>query len=146
MRIISRTKKDTLSLAAKLAEKLVSQKARKNALIIALKGTLGAGKTTFVQGFIKSILPRAKVKSPTFLLMRHYPRRGKDVYHLDCYRLKGPKDLATLEIREILSNPNNIVLIEWPGRITKILPKKKVLVSMSHGKKEGERIINISSF
>lgn len=146
MQITSKTAKNTWFLAAKLAGELVSQKSRKQALVVTLKGNLGAGKTTFAQGFIKSLLPKARVKSPTFLLMKHYPYKGRDIYHLDCYRVKSPKDLAALEIKKILSNPNNIVLIEWSERITRILPKKKISITMSHGKEEGDRIINISGF
>lgn len=144
MQVVSKNIKDTRVLASRLAKKLSSQKAKKYAQVVALKGDLGAGKTTFVQGFIKSILPRAKVKSPTFLLIKHYSRRGKDIYHIDCYRVRGPGDLKSLEIKEMLANPKNIVLIEWAERIQKILPKKKISVSMSHGGQEGERIINIT--
>ncbi|MEK7194828.1 MAG: tRNA (adenosine(37)-N6)-threonylcarbamoyltransferase complex ATPase subunit type 1 TsaE [Patescibacteria group bacterium] len=143
MRIVTKSTKETRALASKMAREILSAKNISHATVIALKGNLGAGKTTFVQGFIKVLLPKARVKSPTFLLIKHYPRRGKDVYHIDCYRVKGPSDLKSLEIKEVLANPKNIVLIEWPERIQKILPKNKIIVSMRH-KNENERLINVS--
>jgi len=111
--------------------------------VFALKGNLGAGKTTFVQGFFRGLgLKRAA--SPTFIIMRRYSlKRGifKNVYHMDAYRLKKTKELKVLEFGEILADPQNIVLIEWPERIKNILPKNVKWIIFKHGKKEDERII-----
>lgn len=145
MKFVSHSAKETRAFAADFAWRVSARsipKLTKYALVIALKGDLGAGKTTLTQGFIKRLLPRARVKSPTFLLIKHYPNKktGRDVYHLDCYRVKKPKDLAPLQIAQILAEPRNIVLIEWPERIGKILPKKRISITLRHGKKDNERI------
>ncbi len=52
-----------------------------------------------------------------------------------------PKELLKLGFKEIIANPQNIVLIEWAEKIKKILPKKVVWLKLHHGKKENERII-----
>jgi len=120
MRIVSTSAEQTKKIATDLAKKL-SKKPASKALVLALEGELGAGKTTFVQDFIKALLPKTRVKSPTFLLMKHYPRHGRDIYHIDCYRIKGSADLKFFDIKEILNSPKNIVLVEWAERIKKIL-------------------------
>src|SRR3989344_3212412 len=88
-----------------------------------MEGELGAGKTVFTQGFAKALKIKAKIKSPTFVLMKHYPipdsglRIKKTIsnqqltisnfYHLDCYRLKNYKDLLPLGRKEKLLRITN---------------------------------------
>lgn len=101
---------DTQKIANSLASDF------KNGGVIALSGELGSGKTTFVQGFAKGLGITEKIISPTFLLIRQYPLGDYFFYHIDLYRLSSveTKDLG---LKEILTSPNNIVLIEWPERI-----------------------------
>ena len=89
---------------------------------IALTGELGAGKTTFIQGFAKGLGIKEKIISPTFVLIRQH----KNLYHVDLYRLNDFKDLG---LEEILSDKNNIVLIEWAEKLKK-LPKGTVKISI----------------
>ena len=99
---------------------------KKNALILALSGNLGSGKTTFIQGFLRAAGIRRKITSPTFVLIKNYKiqtENYKRVYHIDCYRIKKSKELLDLGLKEILNNPENIVLIEWPERIKKFCRK-----------------------
>lgn len=120
----------------------------KKAFILALKGDLGAGKTTFTQGFLRGLGVRARVNSPTFVLMKRFRlknKRFKNVYHLDCYRIKKPKELLGLGLKEIFDNPENIVLIEWPERIKRVLPKETRKIVFKHKKKESEREIDVFS-
>ena len=105
---------------------------------MALSGELGGGKTTFVQGFMTGAGIKKKITSPTFVLLKNY----KLIYHIDCYRLKKAKELLDLGLREILINPKNIVLIEWPEIVKKYLPKSAIWIKFKYGKKENERIIN----
>lgn len=127
MVLYSKSKKDTQKLAIKMARKMEPG-------IIALEGELGAGKTTFVQAFVKVLGVRAKVKSPTFNIIKKYkvPKKNKFVYHIDCYRLKDHKEAIPLGIKEIFKEKDATVLIEWPERIKKILPKKFVLIHIDH--------------
>lgn len=134
-----------------LAEKIIKKEER-GLLVIALEGNLGAGKTTFAKGFIKGLGVRKRIMSPTFVLMKKYEIKGrgkrnyKRVYHIDCYRVKNSRELLSLGLKEILNNPENIVLVEWPEKIKKYLPKNIIQVRFNYGKKENERMIIISKF
>lgn len=139
---------ETKLFGNKIAKKVSSIKyqvsRKKGALILALKGDLGSGKTTFTQGFLRGLGVKARVNSPTFVLMKCYRLhdiRYRKVYHLDCYRIKKPKELLGLGLKEIFDNPENMVLIEWPERIRRILPKKNIEISFKHSNKENIRIL-----
>jgi tRNA threonylcarbamoyladenosine biosynthesis protein TsaE len=142
----------TKKLAGLLASTIVNQKRTrsKNALIIALAGDLGAGKTTFVQGFLRGLGIKKKITSPTFVLIKKFvisvnPRinlfKPAAVYHIDCYRIKKLAELLQLGIKEIFNNPKNIVLIEWPEKIKRILPKNIIWIKFKYGEKSNYRTI-----
>lgn len=92
--------------------------------VIALSGDLGAGKTTFAQGFAEGLGIKDRIVSPTFLIIRKYPVPDKKsfFYHIDLYRMENI-DLKYSGLEEILSEPSNIVLIEWAEKISEYLPK-----------------------
>src|SRR4030042_7068115 len=71
MEIITNNFNQTKKLGEFLAQKL-KQGARKQALVLGLKGDLGGGKTTFIQGFAKGLGIKQKVLSPTFIIMRKF--------------------------------------------------------------------------
>lgn len=118
--------------------------ARRGALIIALTGDLGAGKTTFVQGFLKGLGAKGRAASPTFVIMRRHaiPGRKGGAYHIDAYRLKKPADLAALGFDGIAADPGNIILIEWAEKIRKILPRRAAWIRFRHGENPHERGIS----
>ncbi|MCH7551937.1 tRNA (adenosine(37)-N6)-threonylcarbamoyltransferase complex ATPase subunit type 1 TsaE [Patescibacteria group bacterium] len=108
---------------------------QKGAFVLALKGELGAGKTSFVQGLAKGLGVKGNVLSPTFLIVKSYKlSRQRMFYHIDCYRLKSAKELLQLEWKEIIQNPNNIVAVEWADHVKSIIPKHALWISFSHGK------------
>lgn len=117
MQFISKSSVQTQKFAQELAQKY------KSGGIIALIGDLGAGKTTFSQGFAKGLGINEKIISPTFVLIRQYPLSNSRsiFYHLDLYRLES--DFELLGLGEILSNPSNIALIEWAEKLGDLLPK-----------------------
>ncbi|MBI2507243.1 MAG: tRNA (adenosine(37)-N6)-threonylcarbamoyltransferase complex ATPase subunit type 1 TsaE, partial [Candidatus Niyogibacteria bacterium] len=81
----------TRKIAEILAKELLKFRFRKHALVLALSGDLGSGKTTFVQGFARGLGIRSKIQSPTFLIMRSYklPAKSYKLFaHIDAYRLK----------------------------------------------------------
>ncbi len=91
-------------------------------IVIALSGPLGAGKTTFVRGFMRGWAPNEsdQVSSPTFALMNCYTG-PQPVYHYDCYRLHSCDDALALGIEEHLGT-HGVCLVEWPERIIPLLP------------------------
>jgi tRNA threonylcarbamoyladenosine biosynthesis protein TsaE len=127
-----------------LAKKLATPR-RKRALVIALQGDLGAGKTTFTQGFARGLGIKRRMASPTFIIMRRFalPRSSGNIYHIDAYRLKKLDSLEVLGFKEILADPKNVILIEWPEKIKKILPRQTIWLKFQYGKKENERKITI---
>jgi tRNA threonylcarbamoyladenosine biosynthesis protein TsaE len=133
---ITKNHKQTQKLGENFALRLCSGQAkevrnRKSATIIALSGNLGGGKTTFLQGFAKGLGIKEKILSPTFVIQKRFKikdLRFKNFFHLDCYRLKDEKDILELNFQEIISNPENIVVVEWPERIKKVLPKDMIKI------------------
>lgn len=84
--------------------------------VIALIGNLGAGKTTFAQGFAKGLGLNNHVISPTFKLVSEYIG-NISLYHIDCYRLDTSFDFLNIGGEEYLNPIDGITLIEWPERI-----------------------------
>ena len=118
---------ETRKIAMNLAYQILKMKpqARSKAFLIGLEGDLGGGKTTFTQGFMRGLGIRKKVLSPTFLIMKRFAIQNSEFsncYHLDCYRLKKPKEILELGFNEIINNPQNIIVIEWADRIKRLLP------------------------
>jgi len=105
------------------------------AKIICLWGDLGSGKTTFSQGFARALGVEEIVNSPTFLVMKKYPleiKKGKaNLYHIDCYRMRSLEEVVDLGWEEIIADKNNIVMVEWPEKIEKILPSSRVDIKFS---------------
>jgi len=135
---------DTKAFARRVAAHLRKMKQGKRARVVALHGDLGAGKTTFVQGFAKAIGARGRVASPTFIIVRRMKIvRGpfRNLFHVDAYRIKDRREIAHLGFREMIADPQNIILIEWPERLGRSLPGGSLKLRFEHGKTINERII-----
>jgi len=144
MRFLSRAEAETKRFAAALAKKSLKNKRRKMALVFALTGGLGSGKTTFVQAFARALGVKNRLLSPTFLIIRGYKlptTNYKFLYHVDAYRLKKTKELEVLGFKKIFGDPQNIVLVEWADKIRKTLPLKTNWLKFRHGRKPNERIL-----
>lgn len=114
----------TEALAMRLAEELQPGDC------IALEGDLGAGKTQFVRGLVRGLGGDGHaVSSPTFVLMNVYETPRLRVYHLDAYRTHGSDDLEAIGFSELLDQ-GGIVVIEWPSRITALLPARRIVVNL----------------
>ena len=116
-RFVSSSVEETLSFAKKFAAGL------KPGDVLALEGDLGSGKTTFVKGIAAGlgIADTDEVKSPTFVLMHHYPCRIP-VYHFDLYRLEGGKEISTVGLEEFAHDPKAIACVEWADKAPSFFP------------------------
>ncbi len=118
MKFLSQNPSETKKIGEKIA--------KKNFSIIALMGNLGAGKTTFLQGYAKGLGIKEKILSPTFLILKKFPIKEKNFIHIDCYRIKNSKEIISLDWQEFVKK--DIIAIEWPERIKDILPNKTVWI------------------
>lgn len=123
--ITTSSSSQTQKIGEDFAKKLQKDGFRKQAVVLGLTGNLGGGKTTFLQGFAKGLGIKEKILSPTFVIMKRFG----NFYHIDCYRIGKPKEILELGFKEIISNPKNIVAIEWPEKIKKLLPKDTIFIS-----------------
>lgn len=134
-----------MGLAKLLAAEVSKTNSGRKPLVLALTGELGAGKTTFVQGLVRSLGVKRKILSPTFLIIKSFSfgRRGfSKIYHIDCYRV-GEKDLLALGVKELLREPN-IVIIEWADKLRRIIPKSAIWITFHHGRHKNERYITFN--
>ncbi len=148
---LSFSSEKTKNFGEGLARKYAKRSTRKGALVFALTGDLGSGKTTFTQGFLRGLGLKKRTTSPTFIIFRRFVLRSKTshlkpktyshFYHIDAYRIKDPRELTALGIKEIFSDPKNIVLVEWADKIKNILPQSAIRIKFLHGKKENERLL-----
>ena len=105
--------KETLNLGEKISQKLNPQS------IVLLKGPIGAGKTSFVQGIAKGLSISEDITSPSFALSHHYSSGKIPLIHLDLYRLdnvSSAKEVFFSEEEEALQK-KAILVVEWPELI-----------------------------
>ena len=150
---LTKTPSQTKKLGEILAKEILKTKF-KEAVILGLSGELGGGKTTFLQGFAKGLGVKEKILSPTFVIIKRFKilrtrtssvrgrqdltphqklRFGtgqgfKNFYHIDCYRIRKPKEILDMGFKKIISNPQNIVAVEWAERVKNFLPKSALIL------------------
>lgn len=103
------------------------------ATLVTLSGELGAGKTAFTQAVARSLGVVETVTSPTFVLEKIYllpeGERFKRLVHIDAYRLEKGTDLAPLGFDELMRDSGNLMLLEWPEKVSDALPAPTASIS-----------------
>ena len=110
--------------------------------VIALRGNLGAGKTSFARALIRTFTnkPTQDVPSPTFTLVQTYNKGGNDdkdvgndvkIWHFDLYRITNPDEALELDIEDAFTD--HISLIEWPENLGDHLPKNCLILTINAG-------------
>tara|TARA_B100001971_G_C18120420_1_gene499110 strand:+ start:458 stop:883 length:426 start_codon:yes stop_codon:yes gene_type:complete len=129
---------ETQSFAKDLAKKIPLGK------VVALKGDLGTGKTTFTQGFAKGLSIHDRVGSPSFKIVSEYVGTPYNLYHVDCYRLKDSVEFLNLGGENLLMPHDGVSLIEWADVIQPLLPENTIEIKFSRLKNQPNvRMINI---
>lgn len=125
MRILSRSVKNTLDLGSKIAKNL------KKGDIICLFGNLGSGKTVLTKGIARGLgIPKDKIISPTFVLLRQYLNARLPLYHFDLYRLGNTPDILGLGCEEYFYD-EGVTIIEWADKLNYLLPKEYLEVKLT---------------
>ena len=128
--MITRNEEETIALGEKLGKLL------NRGDVVALKGDLAGGKTTFTKGIGKALEVRQVINSPTFTILKIY--KGKEVlYHIDAYRLENNEyDLGIDEYED-----EGITIIEWPEYYKNYLPEEYLEVNFTYIDDESRQIV-----
>ncbi|MDP3957471.1 MAG: tRNA (adenosine(37)-N6)-threonylcarbamoyltransferase complex ATPase subunit type 1 TsaE [bacterium] len=120
--IITTSAEETRDLGGKLAQGIAP------GTLVCLEGDLGAGKTTFAQGFLEGMGAARPYVSPTYIIMKQHDLPApttqgiQRIYHVDAYRVET-KDLVHLGFAEWRADKEGIVILEWPERVKELIPK-----------------------
>ncbi len=132
------SREQTIQLGQKIGSKL--QKGD----ILAMQGTLAAGKTTITKGIALALGIKEDITSPTFCLISEY--EGKmPLYHMDVYRLDGTEDFINLGVDDMLYG-NGVCIIEWSEKIMDELPKNTIIIKLEPVGNTDERNITIQNW
>lgn len=116
----------TLAQLKKEAERFTKElQPTDEARVIALQGDLGSGKTTFVQAMAHTLGVKEHVTSPTFIIQKIYELENQQfqrLVHIDAYRLEGAQELEKLGWHELVKDPKNLIVIEWPEHVAGLVP------------------------
>lgn len=141
MKIIQAPTATDMSLAAKEILNQVQQRPTNGAVVIALSGDLGAGKTTLVQALAAHLGVVETVTSPTYVVMKTYAvgevagakmaKPFSHLVHIDAYRIEDIDEMRVLKFPELLSQKDTMICIEWPEHIASLIPPDALTVSIT---------------
>lgn len=98
--------------------------------VFELIGDVGAGKTTLTKAIARGMGIDGPIQSPTFTISNKYETAdGKTLAHYDFYRLDGP-GIMKAELEESVNSPDTVVVIEWGGIVTGVLPKDHLRIEI----------------
>ena len=143
--ITTNSEKETRDLGARLWREN-KEYLGKQAVVFALEGELGTGKTQYVKGLAKAMSIKDEVISPTFTLEAEYDL-GR-LIHIDAWRIEDPEELLEIGFGKRIKE-KKIIVIEWADQAREVIDKIKdnvkiVRVVFKYGKGENERIIKFA--
>ena len=94
------------------------------------EGQMGAGKTTLIKAICDVLIVTSHVQSPTYSLVNEYvTKQGKNIYHFDFYRIKNEEEAMDIGVEDYLYSGEKC-FIEWPSKITNLLPTKYLKIEI----------------
>lgn len=130
MKVIAKSLEDTKQFARDVLEKMLKNK-YDSAVVLDLKGDLGAGKTMLVQMLGRELGVSETIQSPTFVLMKTYRTKNslfKNLVHIDTYRIEHIDEVKILQLEDIFVDPQNLVCIEWSEKIKEVMPENSIKI------------------
>ncbi len=138
MKYLSKSEKETSEIARKIADQI------KGGDLLALRGDLGSGKTTFTKYLAKALGITEEVASPTFVIMKKYDfsKDGEDfkLVHIDAYRFNQVEDAESIGLDEIINDKQNITVIEWPEKIWPVIENRSKLIDFEYVNESSRKI------
>lgn len=134
---------------AQVAREVLLRCGKKNtATVIGLSGELGAGKTAFTQELARALGITEVVASPTFVIMKLYNITAhthfKNLVHMDAYRIESDDEMRVIKFDELLEDTTNLICIEWPEKIPKLIPEDAHMVTFTLNP-DGTRTVTMST-
>lgn len=100
--------------------------------VVALYGTLGAGKTHFTKGICSFFgIPEAVVNSPTFTIVNEYDSKAGPIYHFDAYRIEQINEFFEMGYEDYFFG-DGLCIVEWPDRVEALLPEETIRLRFTH--------------
>ncbi len=122
MTLYTNSAEETIELGKKIGSMLTKGD------VLAMQGTLAAGKTTITKGIAQALDVDDTITSPTFCLISEY--EGKmPLYHMDVYRLEGTDDFINLGVEDMIYG-RGVCIIEWSEKIMDELPSKTIIIKL----------------
>ena len=125
MKVVSTSLEQTEKIAQDFVKNLAPH-AGIQAFLVGLHGDLGSGKTTFTQAVARALGIIEDITSPTYVIEKIYDIKHdtfEHLVHVDAYRLESGGELLVLDWQKTLSDPKNLILLEWPEKVESALPK-----------------------
>lgn len=145
--VLSRSEENTQNIGKELWQKYESYLGRR-AIVFALEGEMGTGKTQFTKGLARAMGITELVTSPTFNLLNSYSLMANryQLSHFDAWRMINSDELKSLAFEELIKN-KQVVVIEWAERVADEIRKFDdeaviIWINIKYGKKENERLIS----
>ena len=111
--------------------------------MIALTGDLGAGKTTLTKEIAKGLGVTENVTSPTFTIVCEYTSGRLPLFHFDLYRIGSWEEAFEAGLEEYFGR-GGVCVIEWADRVPELIPEDALVIDISYGEEEDERIYSCS--
>lgn len=131
--VITSSPEETIEAGIKLGRRLTGGE------VIAYKGGLGAGKTTFTRGLAMGMGLEDNVSSPTFAIVNEYHGAKLSLYHFDMYRISGGEALETTGFFDYMSE-DSVIAAEWSENIEEELDGSTITVALEPTENGGRRI------
>ncbi|RZI86299.1 MAG: tRNA (adenosine(37)-N6)-threonylcarbamoyltransferase complex ATPase subunit type 1 TsaE [Rubrivivax sp.] len=98
--------------------------------VIELRGTLGAGKTTFTRHLLRALGVEGRIKSPSYAVVEPHEAPGMAIWHFDFYRFNDPQEWEDAGFRDLFANAG-LKLIEWPDKAAGLLPEADLRMNLT---------------